>query len=217
MTRTPEASTITRREFLAMTAGTAAAIAIGAAWAQNNVELDPAAVTNTDHATDVLVIGGGMAGLFAAVKAHDAGARTMIVSKGRLGSSGMTPFAKGFFIYDPKTEELSVDEFVATVSRSALGTSNPVYTRQLAEHSLDRARELRQWGFFDQTLANRPFMKPMARPPCLGAASWPADAPLTVPGREPPFNIGRHRRPASDATPGRRPVVPPAVPLDPIR
>ncbi len=163
MTQSHDASALTRREFLAMSGSVVglASMGLAGAWARNMVELDPSAITNTDHATDVLVIGGGMAGLFAAVKAHDAGASAMIVSKGRLGSSGMTPFAKGFFLYDPETEEISVDEFVDTVSRSALGTSNPVYTRQLAEHSLDRARELREWGFFDQTLANRPFMKPI--------------------------------------------------------
>ncbi len=131
------------------------------AWAQNAVEIDPDAITNTDHATDVLVIGGGMAGLFAAVKAHDAGAATMIVSKGRLGSSGLTPFGKGFFVFDPATETGTIDDFVDAVSRSALGTNNPVYTRQLAEHSIDRAAELRDWGYFDQTLANRPFMRPI--------------------------------------------------------
>jgi succinate dehydrogenase/fumarate reductase flavoprotein subunit len=102
-----------------------------------------------------------MAGLFAAVKSHDAGARCMIVSKGRLGASGLTPFGKGFFVFDPATEPGSIDDFVAAVSRSALGTNNPVYTRQVAEHSLARAAELREWGFFDQTLANRPFMKPV--------------------------------------------------------
>ncbi|MDX2472902.1 MAG: FAD-binding protein [Candidatus Krumholzibacteria bacterium] len=84
MTRSHDASALSRREFLALSAGAAASMALGAAWAQNNVELDPSAISNTDHATDVLVIGGGMAGLFAAVKAHDAGASTMIVSKGRL-------------------------------------------------------------------------------------------------------------------------------------
>ena len=163
MTQTHDRSAVTRREFLALSGGALglASIGLGAAWAQNKVALDPAAITNTDHATDVLVIGGGMAGLFAAVKAHDAGARTLIASKGRLGSSGLTPFAKGFFVYDPDGEALSIDEFVDTVSRSALGTNNPVYTRQLAEHSLARARELRDWGFFDQTLANRPFMSPI--------------------------------------------------------
>jgi succinate dehydrogenase/fumarate reductase flavoprotein subunit len=152
----------TRREFLAMTGVTAGIASLGMqAWAQNAVEIDVDAITNTDHATDVLVIGGGMAGLFAAVKAHDAGAATMIVSKGRLGSSGLTPFGKGFFVFDPDTESGTIDEFVEKVSRSALGTSNPVYTRQLAEHSLDRAAELRNWGYFDQTLANRPFMTPI--------------------------------------------------------
>jgi succinate dehydrogenase/fumarate reductase flavoprotein subunit len=147
---------------MALSGATAGLAALGMqAWAQNAVEIDPDAIANTDHSTDVLVIGGGMAGLFAAVKAHDAGAATMIVSKGRLGSSGLTPFGKGFFVFDPATESSTIDDFVDTVSRSALGTNNPVYTRQLAEHSRDRAAELRDWGFFDQTLANRPFMQPI--------------------------------------------------------
>ena len=162
MTAPNDATAPTRRTFLALSGATAGLASLGmAAWAQNNVEIDVDAVTNTTHATDVLVIGGGMAGLFAAVKAHDAGAATMIVSKGRLGSSGLTPFGKGFFVFDPATETGTIDDFVAAVSRSALGTNNPVYTRQLAEHSLDRARELTDWGFFDQTLANRPFMRPI--------------------------------------------------------
>ena len=162
MTAPIDTSAPTRREFLALSGATAGLTALGTtAWAQNLLEIDVDAVTNTDHTTDVLVIGGGMAGLFAAVKAHDAGAATMIVSKGRLGSSGLTPFGKGFFLFDPATETGSIDDFVAAVSRSALGTNNPVYTRQLAEHSMDRARELREWGFFDQTLANRPFMRPI--------------------------------------------------------
>ncbi len=163
MTQQQETLNPTRREFIALGGGAVglASMGLNAAWAANQVELDPNAITNTDRQTDVLVIGGGMAGLFAAVKAHDAGASTMIVSKGRLGSSGLTPFAKGFFVYDAANEVLSMDEFAAVVSRSALGTSNPVYTRQLAEHSKARAQELREWGFFDQTLAHRSFMVPI--------------------------------------------------------
>ena len=162
MTGPTDTAAPTRRTFLALSGAAAGLASVGmAAWAQNAVEIDVAAITRTDHSTDVLVIGGGMAGLFAAVKAHDAGAATMIVSKGRLGSSGLTPFAKGFFTFDPATEKGTIDDFVETVSRSALGTNNPVYTRQLADHSLTRAAELREWGFFDQTLANRPFMRPI--------------------------------------------------------
>ncbi|TWU43520.1 Fumarate reductase flavoprotein subunit [Novipirellula aureliae] len=162
MTETHNDSVPTRREFLALSGVATGLAALGlAGWGENKIELDADTVGNMNDATDVLVIGGGMAGLFAAVKAHDAGANTMIVSKGRLGSSGLTPFAKGFFVFDPENESGSIDDFVADVSRSALGTNNPVYTRQLAEHSLDRARELRDWGYFDQTLANRSFMYPV--------------------------------------------------------
>ncbi len=100
-------------------------------------------------------------GLFAAVKAHDAGAKVMMVSKGRLGSSGMTPFAKGIFAYDPDNGRISLDDFVESVSRSALGTNNPVFTRQMAEHSLARVKDLKQWGFFDSPLYNKAFSKPI--------------------------------------------------------
>jgi succinate dehydrogenase/fumarate reductase flavoprotein subunit len=93
-----------------------------------------------------------MAGVFAAVKAHDAGAQVVMVSKGRLGASGLTPFARGIFAYDPQKATMSVDDYVAAVSRSALGTNNPVFTRQMVEHSLARVKELKFWGFFDSNL-----------------------------------------------------------------
>ena len=56
---------------------------------------------------------------------------------------------------------MSIDEYVAEVSRSALGTNNPVYTRQMAEHSLARVNELKDWGFFDSPLYNNAFSKPI--------------------------------------------------------
>ena len=105
----------------------------------------------------MLVIGGGIAGLFAAVKAHDTGSKVMLVSKGRLGSSGQTPFAKGIFAFDASTAKVSLEEYVATVSRSAIGTNNPVYTRQTAEHSLARVTELKVWVFFDSPIYNKSF------------------------------------------------------------
>lgn len=130
-------------------------------WALNNSEIDIDSIENRTVQTDVLVIGGGMAGLFAAVKAHDAGAKVVMVSKGRLGSSGQTPFAKGIFAYDFEKEEMSIDEFVNSISRSALGSNNAIYTRQLAEHSMARVNELRQWGFFDSSLYNKSFNRPI--------------------------------------------------------
>ena len=144
-------SDISRRHFLGLAGGAAgmaalASMGISSGWALNDIKIDFDNMRQQSNDTDVLVVGSGMAGLFAAVKAHDAGAKVMLVSKGQLGSSGQTPFAKGIFAYDPKTAEVSIDEFVEAVSASALGTSNPVYTRQVAEHSLERVNELREWG-----------------------------------------------------------------------
>ncbi|MBZ0269981.1 FAD-binding protein, partial [bacterium] len=123
--------------------------------------VEPGALTRREEETDILVVGSGIAGLFAAVKAHDAGARVMMISKGRLGSSGQTPFARGIFSFDPESAGVSLDEFTDTVSRSALGTNNPVYTRQMAEHSKDRVEELRSWGFFESPLYHDAFRTPI--------------------------------------------------------
>ncbi|WP_372745671.1 FAD-dependent oxidoreductase [Lutibacter sp.] len=157
---------MSRRKFITLAGGAASFAAIAAMglptdWALNNPEVDVDSLNFDKIKTDVLVIGGGMAGLFAAVKAHDAGAKVLMVSKGRLGSSGQTPFAKGIFTYDPTKEKLSIDEFVATVSRSAIGSNNNVYTKQMAEHSLARVNELKEWGFFESSLYNKSFSKPI--------------------------------------------------------
>jgi len=158
--------TMSRRRFIGLT-GTAAGLTsmapmgLSSGWANNQRSINSANMNLGEENSDVLVIGGGMAGLFAAVKAHDAGARVMMVSKGRLGSSGQTPFAKGIFAYDPEKEDMSLDEFVKKVSQSAMGTNNPVYTRQMAKHSLARVNELREWGFFNSPLYNNSFSKPI--------------------------------------------------------
>ena len=169
MTSSQTPKDMSRRKFMTI-AGGAAGLATMAAMglspdrgecSPNISKIDADKMIDAENETDVLVIGGGMAGLFAAVKAHDAGAKVMIVSKGRVGSSGQTPFAKGIFAFDPDSSKISLDEFVDTVSRSALGTNNPVYTRQMAAHSLARVNELKEWGFFNSPLYNKSFNTPI--------------------------------------------------------
>ena len=167
MKKQKEKQEMSRRKFISLAGGAAASLAAMSAmgmpldWALNNTEIDVESLDVNKISTDVLVIGSGMAGLFAAVKAHDAGAKVLMVSKGRLGASGQTPFAKGIFAFDPEKEDLSLDEFVAKVSRSALGTNNNAYTKQMAQHSLARVNELKEWGFFDSSLYNKSFSKPI--------------------------------------------------------
>jgi succinate dehydrogenase/fumarate reductase flavoprotein subunit len=50
--------------------------------------------------TDVLVISGGMAGVFAAVKAREKGLDVTMAVKGAVGTSGMTSFANTFIVFD---------------------------------------------------------------------------------------------------------------------
>ena len=156
MTSSQNPKDMSRRKFMVIAGGTAglaamAAMGLSGTYGEcsaNILEIDMDKITYAENEADVLVVGSGIAGLFAAVKAHDAGAKVMMVTKGRLGSSGMTPFAKGIFAYDSSKEKLSLDAFVDKVSRSAIGTNNPVFTRQMAEHSLARVNELKAWGFF---------------------------------------------------------------------
>lgn len=153
---------IPRREFLGLAGGALgmaafASLGIRDGWAANPTTIDTNNISADELVTDVLVIGGGMAGLFASVKAYDAGTKVTLVSKGRLGSSGQTPFAKGIFAFDPAKENISLDKYVEKVSTSAIGTNNPVYTRQMAEHSMARVNELKEWGFFDSPLYNKSF------------------------------------------------------------
>lgn len=157
---------ISRRQFMGATAAVVgaaafASLAFGAEPVTNRPKINAKDFTQDVQETDVLVIGGGMAALFAAVKAHDAGAKVTMVSKGRLGSSGLTPFAKGIFSYDKSNAAMSIDDFVAKVSESAIGTNNPVFTRQLAEHSYERVQELKSWGFFDSALYANSFLRPI--------------------------------------------------------
>ncbi len=157
---------MSRRQFLQIAGGASACAAlmtfgVKSGWAANSPSFPVREVGFQSHETDIIVVGSGLAGLFAAVKAHDAGASVMMVSKGRLGTSGQTPFARGIFAWDPSTASMGLDEFTEAVSRSALGTNNPVYTRQMAEHSLARVNELREWGFFETNLYYNVFNKPI--------------------------------------------------------
>lgn len=159
---------ISRRSFMAMAGGLAGvatftSMGIDTGWAQNEKKVKVGDFTRVAKKCDVLVIGGGMAGLFAAVKAHDAGASVLLVSKGRVGASGQTPFAKGIFAYDASKTKFSKDEYLAKVARSTLGTNNEAYTEQLLNDSLERVNELKEWGFFDSPLYNKSFMKPLSK------------------------------------------------------
>jgi thioredoxin reductase len=61
------------------------------------VELNGSSVEHQEMETDVLVIGGGLAGCFAAIKAREAGANVLLFDKSVLKRSGNTAFGLDHF------------------------------------------------------------------------------------------------------------------------
>ena len=101
--------------------------------------------------TDVLVVGAGGAGCLAAMATADAGARVVLIEKGRLGVTGSTfdPFTWGKGIiaavegYNPTNDpQVHVREAMA----AARGMANPALVEAVAYDVPDRFRELLNMG-----------------------------------------------------------------------
>ncbi|KKM09811.1 hypothetical protein SY88_16575 [Clostridiales bacterium PH28_bin88] len=94
--------------------------------------------------TDVLVIGGGAAGCFAAVKAAAQGARVILADKGRVGRSGCSPFAAGAInICLPEDDpEAWLEEIVVRGEY----LNDQEWVRLQLEKAYPLAMELQAWG-----------------------------------------------------------------------
>lgn len=93
---------------------------------------------------DVLVIGGGMAALFAAIKAKDAGSDVVLVDKGYAGRSGQSPYADGFMTYDPTG--YSIEEALESTAQSGEYINNRDFTKLALEGCEEAFSDLLSWG-----------------------------------------------------------------------
>ncbi len=100
------------------------------------------------HDTDVLVVGGGLAGLRAAIAAAEQGARTTIACKRRTGLSGNTLVADcATAVSSPKVcPEDSVEQHIEDTLRSGKGLCDPKLVRRLAESSEREVLGLTRFG-----------------------------------------------------------------------
>ena len=95
--------------------------------------------------TDVLVIGGGFGGLYAAIKAKEEGARdVLIVDKGTAAMSSMSRMSAGSTVFVHPGDD--VDEWHHAVFRGQRGLCNQDMAHELLVESTDRLRELESWG-----------------------------------------------------------------------
>ncbi len=95
--------------------------------------------------TDVLVIGGGMAGCFAAIKAREQGVDVILVDKGHTGKSGQTPFASHFSIFNEDWGD-DLDAWMEQINRVGEYVNNRAWTEMAFKDSYARYQDLVSWG-----------------------------------------------------------------------
>lgn len=104
-----------------------------------------------DKRVDVLVIGGGGAACRAAIEAADAGAKVMMVLKGRLGESGATAFKvaemAGFNVADGQVDPIdSIEEHYHDIIIAGAGMADPNLAKLVAEEAPLVLKRLEGWG-----------------------------------------------------------------------
>jgi succinate dehydrogenase/fumarate reductase flavoprotein subunit len=96
--------------------------------------------------TDILVIGGGMAGLCAAIKAKEQGVDVTLVEKGHAGkTSGIRAFQGDYKVFDPEKGH-KLEDWVGQVNRGGEYLNNQDWTEIVIQESYDRYKELISWG-----------------------------------------------------------------------
>ena len=95
--------------------------------------------------TDVLVVGGGLAGVFAAVKAREQGAEVTLVSKGQIGRSGQTPWADATFVFSSEWEP-RFGEIAQKAYQHGEYLNNREWTERVFRESYARFEDLAAWG-----------------------------------------------------------------------
>ena len=96
--------------------------------------------------TDVLVIGGGMAGLFAAIKARDEGVDVILVDKNYVSRSGGTGFCDGYYgVFNPEWGH-DLEFWKNFISQHGEYMNNPEWTEITLKDSFARYQDLLSWG-----------------------------------------------------------------------
>lgn len=107
---------------------------------------DPAVDGHRRATTDVLVIGGGPAGCWAAISAAESGASVVLVDKGYCGTSGAAAASGHGIWYCPPDPELREE---AMASREALGgwLADRSWSSRVLEESFHQVNRLGEWGY----------------------------------------------------------------------
>ena len=110
-------------------------------------------MTENNHSCDVLVIGGGLAGLCAAISASDRGASVILVNKGVTGEAGSSPKSAGILAASFGHGDLSNRPWPDSAAGHAADTiavghdlSDPELVRHICEQATGAVRWLETMG-----------------------------------------------------------------------
>ncbi len=141
--------------------------------------------------TDVLVIGGGLAGCFAAIKAKEQGVDVVLVDKGYVSKSGETPFAGDTAVFNPEWGH-NLDAWMEQVNTIGEYINNREWNEIVFRESYARYQDLDKWGvkFLKQNGEPRRFPHPLKNlglpdtnkfPPLVSeCVHWQADFPKVL-------------------------------------
>ena len=109
--------------------------------------------TQTEFETDVLVVGGGYAGIFAALRVKEMGQRVLLVDKGMVGKSGQSPWAAGINFFDAALGD-DYDDWLWSMQKRSEFVGNLDYVKMWLDHSRSLYNELLSWGVVDLLRSN---------------------------------------------------------------
>ena len=94
---------------------------------------------------DVLVVGGGIAGCYAAIKASQQGANVILADKGYIGKSGQSPYATCIMAFDPDKGH-NFNDWMNYVNKVSEYVNNRYWTERIIKESTAIYKELHSWG-----------------------------------------------------------------------
>ena len=114
------------------------------------------------HSSDLLVLGGGMAGCMGAAAAAIAGLNVVLVDKANVGYSGESCFAAGDVLYfDPEQDDLQ--EWLERWNKNGNGMFDPEWMEWYAKSSTEIVNMMNEWGMDFEKDANGKFKRKPGR------------------------------------------------------
>jgi succinate dehydrogenase/fumarate reductase flavoprotein subunit len=95
--------------------------------------------------TELLIVGGGIAGIFAALKAKEQGVDIVVVDKGTVGRSGLSPWFGAYNYYDPVNSDAK-EIWREEKASGGIYLGNPDYVEHFLEDSEARYKDMVAYG-----------------------------------------------------------------------